>query len=158
MSYSETLIWIIKDEGENRIKTHIKLFKLRKETAGLRSLVIYKFSCAGCSACYIGETNRHFATRIREHLASDKNSHILKHLRGSENNCRSLCSEDGFKILDSASTSFQLKIKEAMHILWEQPSLNSQVKHLNLSLFYCYCYGYGYGVMGLWLWDRKSVV
>ena len=55
--------------------------------------------------------------------------------RGSEN-CRSLCSEDCFKILDSAPTSFQLKIKEAMHILWEQPSLNSQVKHLNLSLSY----------------------
>ena len=33
-------------------------------------------------------------------------------------------------------TSFQLKIKEAMHILWEQPSLNSQVKHLNLSFSY----------------------
>ena len=103
--------------------------------AGLRSRVIYKFSCAGCSACYIGETNRHFATRIREHLASDKHSHIFMHLRGSEN-CRSLRSEDCFKILDSASTSFQLKIKEAMHILWEQPSLNFQVKHLNLSLSY----------------------
>ena len=86
-------------------------------------------------SCYVGETNRHFATRIREHLSSDKNSHIFKHLRGSEN-CRSLCSEDCFQILDSASTSFQLKIKEAMHILWEQPSLNSQVKHLNLSLSY----------------------
>ena len=58
--------------------------------AGLRSRVIYKFSCAGCSACYIGETSRHFATRIREHLASDKNSHIFKHLRGSVN-CGSLC-------------------------------------------------------------------
>ena len=64
-----------------------------------------------------------------------KNSHIFKHLRGSEN-CRSLCSKDCFQILDSASTSFQLKIKEAMHILWEQPSLNSQVKDLNLSISY----------------------
>ena len=45
--------------------------------AGLRSRVIYKFSCAGCSTCYVGETNRHFATRIREHLSSDKNSHIF---------------------------------------------------------------------------------
>ena len=62
-------------------------------------------------------------------------SQVLKDVRGSEN-CRSLCSEDCFKILHSASTSFQLKIKEAMHILWEQPSLNSQVKHLNLSLSY----------------------
>ena len=42
--------------------------------AGLRSRVIYKFSCAGCSACYIGKTNTHFASRICEHLASDKNS------------------------------------------------------------------------------------
>ena len=74
----------------------------------------------------IGETNRHLATRIREHLASDKSSHIFKHLRGSEN-CRSLCSEDCFKILDSASTSLQLKIKDAMHILWDG---------LNLSLPY----------------------
>ena len=82
------------------------------------------------NACYIGETNRHFATRIHEHLASDKHSHIFKHLRGS------LCSEDCFKILDSASTRLQLKIKEAMHILWEQSSLNSQVKHFNLSLSY----------------------
>ena len=52
---------------------------------GLRSPVIYKFSRVGYSACYIGDTNRHFATRIREHLASDKHSHIFKHLRGSEN-------------------------------------------------------------------------
>ena len=90
--------------------------------ADLRSRIIYRFSCARCSACYVGEINRHFATRIREHLSSDKHSHILKHLRSSEN-CRSLCSDGCFKILDFASTSFQLKIKEAMHILWEQPSL-----------------------------------
>ena len=100
------------------------------------SLSVYdreSFSCAGCSACYIGETNIHFATRIRKHLTFDKHSHILKHLRGSEN-CRSLCSEDCFKIIDSASSRFQLEIKEAMHILWEQLSLNSQAKHLCLSL------------------------
>ena len=95
----------------------------------LRLQVIYKFSCAGCSACYVGETNRHFATRVREHLSSDKHSHIFKHLRSSEN-CRSFCSEDCFQILYSASTSFQL------HILWEQTSLNPKVKHLNLSLSY----------------------
>ena len=69
-------------------------------------------------------------------LASvNKHSHNFKHLRGSEN-CPFLCSEDCFKILDSASTSFQLKIKVDMHILWRQPSLNSQVKHRNLSLLY----------------------
>ena len=29
---------------------------------------------------------------------------------------------------------FQLKIKEALHIQWECPSLNEQLKHLNLTL------------------------
>ena len=42
------------------------------------------FSCAGCSACYVGETNRHLARRVREHLSSDKNSHIFQHINGSE--------------------------------------------------------------------------
>ena len=46
----------------------------------LRSRVIYKFTCACCNACYIGETGRHFSTRVREHLSSDKSSHIFKHL------------------------------------------------------------------------------
>ena len=98
-----------------------------------RSRVVYKFSCAGCSACYVGETNRHLATRVREHLTSDKNSHIFQHIKGSEA-CRSLCSEDCVSILDTASTSFQLKIKEALHIGWEKPSLNKQVNHVNLTL------------------------
>ena len=31
---------------------------------GLRSRVVYKFACAGCNACYVGETGRHFSTRF----------------------------------------------------------------------------------------------
>ena len=92
-----------------------------------------KTRSAGCGACYVGETNRHLATRDREHFTSDKNSHIFQHINGSEA-CRSLCSEDCFSILDTASTSFQLKIKEALHIGWEKPSLNKQVNHVNLTL------------------------
>ena len=37
-------------------------------------------------------------------------------------------------ILDHASTTFQLKIKEAIHIQWEQPILNHQLCHVNLKL------------------------
>ena len=82
---------------------------------GLRSRVVYKFACAGCNACYVGETTRHFSTRVREHLVSDRASHIFKHLQNSEH-CRTLCSQDCFHILDHTSTSFQLKIKEAVDI------------------------------------------
>ena len=71
----------------------------------LRSRVVYKFTCAGCHACYVGETTQHFATRVYEHLHSDRNSHIFKHLKGSES-CRDLCSEAYSSILDSAPTSY----------------------------------------------------
>ena len=85
---------------------------------GLHSHVVYKFACAGCNACYVGETTRHFSTRMREHLVSDRASHIFKHLENSEH-CRTLCSVDCFHILDHAPTTFQFKIKEAFHIQGE---------------------------------------
>ena len=100
---------------------------------GLRSRVVYKFVCAGCNACYVGETCRHFSTRVREHLVSDRASHIFRHLKDSPH-CRALCSTDNFHVLDHTSTSFQLKIKEAIHIQREQPSLNQQLHHVNLKL------------------------
>lgn len=99
----------------------------------LRSRVVYKFICACCNACHIGETGRHFSTRVREHLSSDKSSYIFKHLQ-NPGSCRQSCSADCFEILDSAPTKFQLKLKEAMHINWEKPNLNQQVHHVNMML------------------------
>ena len=101
---------------------------------GLCLRVVYKFACAGCNECYVGETVRHFSMRVKEHLAIDRASHIFKHPQNSEH-CRALCSADCFDVLDHACTSFQLKIKEAIHIQREQPSLKQQVHHINLKLF-----------------------
>ena len=53
----------------------------------LRPNVIYKFNCAECNSVYVGETSQHLSTRVREHLYSDKNSHIFKHLKSSDK-CR----------------------------------------------------------------------
>ena len=39
-----------------------------------------------------------------------------------------------FSILDLARTNFQLKIKQALHVEWESPALNKQLKHVNLTL------------------------
>ena len=44
------------------------------------------------------------------------------------------CSNDCISILDHASTTSQLKIKEAIHIQWEKPTLNHQLYHVNLKL------------------------
>ena len=37
-------------------------------------------------------------------------------------------------ILDSATSSLQVKIKDALYIKWEIPTLNQQLRHLDLSL------------------------
>ena len=95
---------------------------------GLPSRVVYKFACTGCNACYVGETSRYFSTRAREHLSCDKASYIFKHLQNSQH-CRTLCSADCFHVLDHASSSSQLKLKETIHIQREQPSLNQQLHH-----------------------------
>ena len=47
----------------------------------LQSYVVYQFTCAGCEACYIGDTKRHLNTRIEDHLGKDKRSHIYSHLQ-----------------------------------------------------------------------------
>ena len=98
-----------------------------------RSTVVYKFICAECNSAYVGETSRHLSTRVREHLLTDKNSNIFKHLRSSSK-FKMACNEDCFTILDSANTYHHLKIKEALHIMWEKPILNKQVQHFDVLL------------------------
>ena len=91
----------------------------------LKSFIVYKFTCASCSSSYIGETCRHFKTRIEEHIKKDNKSHIFKHLHSTTtcfDSYNSLC----FKIIDKANSKFDLKIKEALHINWRKPNLNVQ--------------------------------
>ena len=46
----------------------------------LSSNVVYKFHCRQCNSCYIGETRRHLATRITEHVhGRPQDSEITKH-------------------------------------------------------------------------------
>ena len=72
----------------------------------LKSFVVYEFLCPGCNACYIGETTRHLSTRIKEHLETDKKSHIFAHLVNNKT-CKALSTENCFEIIDSASTPFK---------------------------------------------------
>ena len=37
-------------------------------------------------------------------------------------------------MLGSVSTHHSLKIKEALHIMWERPNLNKQLQQFNVSL------------------------
>ena len=93
-----------------------------------KSSVIYKFCCQECNSCYVGRTHKHFITRLNEHLETDKLSSINKHLK-KNNICKIKNSQSSFSILDHAKTNYELALKEAMHIKWENPSLNEQKKH-----------------------------
>ena len=63
----------------------------------------------------------------------DKKSRIFPHFLNNET-CKALSTENCFEIIDSASTPFKLKLKEAMHIIWKKPSLNKQQKHVSISI------------------------
>ena len=94
---------------------------------------MYHYNCPSCAASYVGQTTRHCSERFKEHLTSDKKSHIFKHLQ-SNDNCKQINNESSFKIIDKANTEFTLKIKEAIHIQWLKPTLNTQKYHVKLTL------------------------
>ena len=57
------------------IKVVFNLFKIKNYFGykdpipnDFKSFLVYKFTCASCSSSYIGETCRHFKTRIEEHI------------------------------------------------------------------------------------------
>ena len=90
----------------------------------LKSFVVYKFFFPGCNACYTGETTRHLSTRIKEHLETNKKSHIFAHLVNNEI-CKVFSTKNCFEITDSASTPFKLKLKEPiMHTIWKNNAHN----------------------------------
>ena len=92
----------------------------------LKSGVVYHFTCAGCNDSYVGETFRHFDTRIHEHLHKQSQpTSIFKHLQDNAD-CRSKCDESCFKIIDSARTKFTLEVKEAIHTYWIKPKITKQ--------------------------------
>ena len=99
----------------------------------LRSYVVYKFVCGSCKADYIGLMKRHLSTRIKEHLETDKKSHVYKHLNESQR-CKALISNDCFSILDYATSQYSLSIKECMHTGLQKPALNKNADSLACSV------------------------
>ena len=72
----------------------------------IRSLIILWYPenlILGHILGYIGGTTRHLSTRIKEHLETDKKSHIFAHLVNNET-CKALSTENCFEIIDSAAT------------------------------------------------------
>ena len=125
---------------KENVKLVFNLFKIRNCFSykdpipnDLKFFRVYKFTGAGCSSYYIGETCLHFKTRIEEYIKKYNKSHIFKHLHFTAtciDSYNSIC----FKIIDKASSNCNFKIKEALHINWREHNLNAQQNHLAVTL------------------------
>ncbi|XP_062518280.1 uncharacterized protein LOC134193468 [Corticium candelabrum] len=89
-----------------------------------QSHLIYQIPCA-CGKTYIGETKRRLATRLKEHKElcrkmENEKSAVAEHT-WSNQKCN--MDWDGTRILAHASTTLQLRMKEALHIQLNQQHL-----------------------------------
>ena len=60
-------------------------------------------------------------------------SHMFKNV-SKIHNCKSPSTPDYFQIVDSNSSKFRLKLKEAIHITWPKPALNRPLKQMSISV------------------------
>ena len=90
----------------------------------MKSFLVYKFVRARCNSCYIGETCRHFKTRIDAHVKKDKKSNIYKHLNNNEE-CFLSFNSDCFSILDYAPTRFRLRLKKVCILIGRSQTLTN---------------------------------
>ena len=102
--------------------------------------VVYEFKCSHCSASYVGETSRHFYTRVSEHLGisprtgrpylNSPNSNIYRHFLETGHSI----DRDNFKILKHCENNFELKTMESIFIHAKKPSLNNKESSTPLNI------------------------
>ena len=118
--------------------------------ATLRSMLVYEFKCF-CEKKYVGKTERRIKDRISDHVpapirngkihnaplpsSEKKTSSIAIHLCENRQ-CAEAYSEDRFRVIATARTSFHLSVLEAAYISSTKPILCRQTKFdYTLSVF-----------------------
>ena len=140
------------------IEVVIEIVKVQCEVGVFTDLsrrnLVYQFTCPGCSKTYIGKTERNLATRLSEHSDPFKSA-ISKHLTDCEhanfivdlnnlydnlNNSDIHQPDSSFTHLDLLRTNTKilhslhntnsnlLLFREALHIKFKKPELNSGIK------------------------------
>ena len=108
----------------------------------LSSNILYKFTCSGCNATYIGETTRHAKHRFHEHMGTSaltgkqlKNPNpttVLDHTK----KCQTKAKRDDFQIIGRDNNSeYCLRVKESLLIHKYRPQLNIKSQSVKLELF-----------------------
>ena len=106
-------------------------FKYKDQVPSLLlSNIVYQYKCRQCDSTYVGESIRHFATRIAEHkgvsvrtglrLKNPGHSNIREHCVDSQH----AFSDENFKVL-RVSNRHDIKLCESIFIHKLEPNLNS---------------------------------
>ena len=124
-------------QNNNSVGSHFN-FKDQISTT-MKSNIVYQYSCLQCNATYVGETSRHFYTRISEHkgisprtnrpYSKSPNSNIYKHFLDTNHEIDSKSFQIIFSVNDSS-----IKIAESVLIHKLSPSLNGMMYSTPLNI------------------------
>ena len=104
----------------------------------LKSNVVYKFKCGICNSTYIGETTRHFKTRVAEHMGisprtgkpvKNPKSNVYKHFQDSGHPIH----KADFSIIGNIK-SWDTKLLESILIHVQKPNLNGMATSTPLNV------------------------
>jgi predicted GIY-YIG superfamily endonuclease len=116
--------WLKAINNQPKLSCSLANCKLKDKNC-LKSMVVYKCTCK-CGANYIGSTERHLHVRIKEHF-SLHNSAIYQH--------RLDCDNEWFtQILTHGNDLTDLRLKEAILIKKQRPSLNRKEEYVHFNL------------------------
>ena len=116
------------------------LFRVKNITPYVLKSNVYKYSCAGCSASYIGKTSRHLHVRICEHMGisnltnSSRLTPPFSAMHEHSKACTKIVS-NSFKIIANGNSDIELLIKESLLIEDYHPSLNNNNSSFELRIF-----------------------
>ena len=100
----------------------------------LLSNVVYKLTCPGCRASYVGQTVRHVQQRVREHLGNKGTMKIHFHQCSAIDNTFPVNENDILFILDKANNVNKLLTLEALYIHEIKPRLNTKDEYRSRTL------------------------
>ena len=96
----------------------------------LRGSVVYQLKCSRCQACYVGQTDRHFCTRLKEHQ-SRKSQPVYRHFE----QCGTKLELENTEFL--AATTRNVVFLETLEALWIEelkPRINTKEEYKQRSL------------------------
>ena len=86
-------------------------------------MVVYHIKCKSYTNNYIGKKDRILSIRMHEHEHSDVKSACHQHPKETGH----IMDYENVEVIDTASTDTKLRIKELLHILKKEPTLNKQL-------------------------------